>query len=305
LAPIALAVLALGYYGYTLWERAGQAAAQREQLLQDVETAAAAVPVDSDELTRLMQRLQKLPDAATARDLQLAAARVEFARGRADRAAALLSPLVEVPGASPAEQRFAAQVWRRKFELGAPDRPAATALLRQQHAFASAAYGEGNDPGDLFLAWLAAFRLPDPELAAPLAQRLAADHASSPEARFPALVAAASLDMPAAELENLRGQFAAPPAEIDAMLALLALQRGDLTTALGHVEPLLQRCPGVVEVRRAAAFVLHACALGSPAGSGDRAAWLQRRDLQLDWLFAQAPPDDGGRAAWASLREQR
>ncbi|MBL8724697.1 MAG: hypothetical protein JNK49_11660 [Planctomycetes bacterium] len=304
-APVALAVLALGAYGYTLWQRAGQAAAQREQLLRDVEAATAVVPPDSDELARLTQRLQKLPDAGVARDLLLATARVDFARGRVDRAAAVLAPLVEVPGASAAEQRFAAQVWRRKHELGAPDRPAAVALLRQQHAFASAAYGEGNDVGDLFLAWLAVFRLPDAELAPPLAQKLAADHGASPEARFPALVAAASLDMPATELETLRGQFTVPPAEIDAMLALLALQRGDLSAALGFVEPLLTRSPGVVEVRRAAALVLHACALGSPAGSPDRAAWLQRRDLQLDWLFAQAPPDDAGRATWATMREQR
>lgn len=305
LVPIALAVLAGGYYGYTLWQQSAAAAAQRAQLLADVETATAAVPLDNDELARLSQRLQKLPDAGSARDLQLAAARIEWARGRVDRAAALLSPLVEVPGATAAEQRVAARVWRRKHELGAEDRGAATALLRQMHAFASAAYAEGNDVADLFLAWLAAFRLPDAELAAPLAAQLAANHQSTPEARFPALVAAASLEMSAGELEALRDQFAAPPAELDAMLAVLALRRGELEAAMGWIEPALQRCPGVVEVRRAAALVLHACAMGSPAGSGDRAAWLQRRNLQLDWLFAQAPGDDAGRASWAQMREQR
>jgi hypothetical protein len=305
LLPLVLVVLAGGFFAFQAFQARSEAAAARRQLLEDVERATRARPLDSDELSRLVARMQKFDDFATARDLVAATVRVEMARGRVDRAAELFAPVANQPGATPAEQRLAAIVWLRRHEAGLPDRTAATAELQQAIEFAENAYADGQDAADLTVAWLAASRLPDHTRADRFADQLRTGHASSPGCKLANATRDFRLDMPRGDLEVLRREFDAPPAEIDAMLALVVLQAGDLPGAVAIVDPCMQRAPGVLAVRWAAALVFHTCALGSPEGSDQRTSWRARRDAQLDWLVQQAPADDERRPQWAAMREAR
>lgn len=304
LASLALAVLAVIFFVFQWLDRSSAATAERTLLFADIEREARKHPVDGDELSRLAVRVQKLPDANAAADAILAMARIESARGRVDRAAELLAPLANRPGATPGEQRLAAAVWLRQHELGAPDRSRAVALLQQALAFAERAYSDGQDSEDLLRAWLAALRLGDTERADQLAGQLIEGHGSTRGARLAQLVRNATLTMPRQDLEQLREQFELPPAELDVLLVTLLLQAGDVAAAIKLLEPLLLRAPGVIEVRRTAALAFHVCVLGAPEGSA-RQPWVQRRDAQLDWLALHASPEDTGRAGWAAMRNQK
>ena len=72
--------------------------------------------------------------------------------------------------------------------------------------------------------------------------------------------------------------------------------------ALQQAERALNRFAGVGGVRYVLAIVLHACALGSPAGSLDRGRFVERRDQQLDWLEQRAPADESLRQQWLQMR---
>lgn len=304
LAPLALALLAAIFFAFQWLDRVSAAAAERELLFADIEREAQKQPVDGDELSRLAVRLQKLPNADQAADVALAMARLEHARGRVDRAAELLAPLANRPGASPAEQRLAAAVWLRQHELGAPDRARAIALLQQALAFAERAYADGQRSEDLLHAWLAALRLGDTDRAGQLATQLLEGHHNTPGANLVQLVRTATLTTPRQDIDRVREQFPIPPAEVDVLLVTVLLQAGELDAAVKVLEPLLLRAPGVVEVRRTAALAFHVCVLGNPEGSA-RQPWVQRRDAQLDWLALHAAPEDSGRAGWAAMRNQR
>lgn len=305
LLPLVLAGAAAAFFVFRAYQTGAEAAAARQLLLEDVERATRARPLDSDELSRLVARMQKFDDFATARDLVAATVRVELARGRVDRAAELFAPIANQPGASPAEQRLAAVVWLRRHEAGLPDRAAAVAVLQQTIDFAEAAYADGQDAGDLTIAWLAASRLPDAARAERFAEQLRTGHASSPGCKLANAVRDFRLDTPRGDLEVLRREFESPPPEIDAMLALVTLQGGDLAGAVAVVDPCLVRGAGVLAVRWAAALVFHTCAVGSPEGSDQRTSWRVRRDAQLDWLVQHAAVDDERRPQWASMRDAR
>jgi hypothetical protein len=305
LAPVALAVVAAGYFVFQSVQSGRTEAAARAQLLLDVETETSKRPPNSDELSSLVARLQKFEDHATAHDLLAGFARIELARGRVLRAAELFTPIAGRPGASPAEQRLGARLLLRQYEQGAADRSTAQGLLQQVLTFAAAAYADSQEAADLTLEWLAASRLPDAERATRIATQLQQNHASSMGARLAKATADFRLDTPRADLETLRREFDEPPAEIDAMLGLVVLQTGDVGAAVSILEPALQRSPGVIPIRWAAALVFHACALGSPDESAARNDWLVRRDAQLDWLSEMAPTNDERRPQWATMRETR
>ena len=302
---LAALLLALGFLVFQ-WLRGGaQRAAARAQLLADVMTATQKRPVDTGELSHLVANLQKLPDHEGDRELTAALARIELARGRPERAQAMFLPIASQPGAAPAEQRLGAQILLRCHESGTADRATATAMLQQTMAFAAAAYADGHDADDLLIGWLAANRLPDAEREQRFAEQLRTDHADSPGAKLVQCKQSFRLEMPLAEITNLRAEFAQPPAELDAMHVAVVLQQGDLRGAVATAEPALQRTPGVDSVRHITAIVFHACAKGHPDSPEERAAWVARRDAQLDWLDAHAEPDDGRRAVWAAMRADR
>ncbi len=310
LVPIALVVLAAGYFAFQMVQGRMARDAERTQWLVDVETETKRRPLNSDALSDLVARLQKLDDHATARDLVAGLASIELARGRVPRAAELFLPIANQPGASPAEQRLGARILLNQYEQGTADRSTAQGMLQQVMAFSANAYSDGQDVVDLTREWLAASRLPDAARARQVAGQLQQNHASSPGAQLAKMTADFRLDLPEADLEMLRRDFdAAPwdgvPVEIEAMLALVVLQAGDMPKAVRIVEPALQRVSGVMAIRWAGALVFHACALGSPVDSAARQGWLVRRDAQLDWLSAQAPVDDERRPQWATMREAR
>ena len=95
------------------------------------------------------------------------------------------------------------------------------------------------------------------------------------------------------------------PAELAALVTFVALQRGKVPEALARAEKDLNRFAGVGGVRYVLAIVLHACALGSPGGSLDRASFVQRRDQQLDWLEERAPATESLRRQWQQMRAVR
>ncbi|MCA8954023.1 MAG: hypothetical protein KDE27_31225, partial [Planctomycetes bacterium] len=80
----------------------------------------------------------------------------------------------------------------------------------------------------------------------------------------------------------------------------LLLGEQDVEGAVARIESALARFGGVLDVRVAAALVFHACAEGSAQESAERAQWINRRNAQLDWLLAQAAPEDERRIAWAA-----
>ncbi len=305
LVPIVLVVLAIGYFAYQWIQARSDLAASRAQLLQDIQVVTRKRPLDGDELSRLVAKLTKIEGYATERDTVAAMVRIELARGRIDRAAEMFAPIANLPGATPAEHRLAATVMLRRHELGLPDRASAVGVLEQVVTFAESAYADGQDAADLTTAWLAASRLGNAARADGFAAQLQANHAGSPGAKFAKLVHDFRLEMPREEIDAVRREFDEPPAEIDAMLAMVVLQGGDMPGALALVEPALVRAPGLVEVRYAAAVVFHVCVLSSATGSEPRAGWVVRRDAQFDWLVAQAPVDDLRREKWSTMRAVR
>ena len=97
--------------------------------------------------------------------------------------------------------------------------------------------------------------------------------------------------------------FVKPPAELGAMKTLIQLEGGDIAGALKAAEDQANQSPGVQGVRLIAAFVLHGCALGSPEGSVDRAGFIRRRNVHLDWLDGRAPV--GQARQWDQMRKFR
>lgn len=303
--PLLLVVLAAGGFAWRVIATRSAAEAARQQLVRDVEQEVQKRPLDQDELSRLVARLQKCEGHDADRDLVGALARIELARGRVDRAVELFAPIGGRPGAGPGEQRLWAKLLLRQNEAGMADRTAAAGALQQAQVAAEAAYADGHDAADLSVAWLAAARLPDDAAAGRLGELLLADHASSPSARLVQATRGFSLDTPRRDLETLRDEFADPPPEIEAMLTLVVLQKGDVAGAVALVEPLLARAAGLLAVRQAAALVFHACAAGCAEGSADRASWAKRRDVQLDFLMSRAPAEDPRRAQWGAMQQVR
>lgn len=305
MAPLAVLVLGAGYYAFTAWRGAAARAAAASDVLAEVARELDKPEPDGNELSRLMAALKKLPDHDTAPELLAAAAGIELARDRAERAESLFAVVAARPGATPAQQRLGARILLRRHEGFAGDASQARGLLQQVATYAERAYGDGRDPADLLMAWQAQQRLGARSAAEAIAARLQAEHADSPAARLVALAASFDPAGSGQALDALAAEFDRPPVEIAAMQGLVVLQQGDVPRAVDLAEAALRRAPSVPVVRYAAALVFHACALASAMGSTDRDAWLARRDTQLDWLEERAAPDDPQRANWRALRQQR
>jgi hypothetical protein len=303
--PILLVLLALAALLWKWQQDRTDAAEAREQLVAQVVSAAGRAEPDSQELSLLAALLAKYPDRDTAPDLLAAAARIELARNRPERAEALFATRAAHPAASPAEQGLGAEILLRVQAAGVGDAAAATGKLRQAKAYAERAFEASGDPDDLLRAWQAASRLQDQAAVADAAGRLQAIAAESPAARLAQLAAQFDPSLPLARIDGLRGAFAVRPPELEAMHVLLLLQSGDVRGASLAAEALLLRAPGVLAVRWSATLVFHACVLGQQPGSGERAQWLDRRNHQLDWLLQNAPADDSRRSQWDTMRSAR
>ncbi|MBX3462435.1 MAG: hypothetical protein KF830_04650 [Planctomycetes bacterium] len=296
-----LALVAVVLVWRSLLQRS-EAAAARAELLRQVAAATERAEPEPGELSRLAALLAQEPERDEAADLLAAAARIELARQRPERAQALFGTRAATPGASPIEQGLGAEILLQLQQAGTGDATAAAGMLRQAEAFALRAHEASGDPLDLLRAWQAASRLGVKEAVdrhRDALQRLAAD---SPAARLAQLAATFDPSLPLRDLEALRAEFLRVPPELEAMRVLLVLQSGDVRGATAAAEAILLRAPGVLTVRWAAALVFHAAALAYPTDSAERAGWRQRRNHQLDWLLERAPADDGRRPQWDRMR---
>jgi hypothetical protein len=303
--PVALLVLAGLGWGVYAWLGAAAAARERDQLVAAIDVATAKQPVDGGELSRLTTLLRKLPEHDTAPPLLAAAARIELARDRADRANELFGALASRPGAPPRDQALGARILLRVQE-GDPTGPGvAQGILRQVIELALSAHATTRDPGDLLRAWQAARRANETARAAETATRLQAEHADSPEAGFVAFAGGFQPGVGVAAVERALAGVVPQPVEGLAMLAWAQLQANDVAAATATAEAALARAPGVGVVRLSAAFVFHACAVGSPDGSPQRASWVARRDAQIDWLERQEPRNEAWLEQCAELAKVR
>lgn len=296
----ALLVLGGGWAAFAHFRGQAALAEARQAALQAVDAAVAVRPADLDELGRCMASLRKLPDADTDRELRCAAARVELARDRAEIAEELCGSLAAEPAATVAEQRLAARILLRRHEADLGD--AAAGALRTALQYSERAYAADRLPGDLFRAWLAAMRAEQFEDGKRFAEQLQQQHQDSAEWRFVDVANGGARASGVVRVEACRDGLSDLPGEHGAMLAGAQLEVGQLPLAVASADLALARAPGLVVVRRIAAVAYHTCVLGSPADGADRADWVRRRDVQLDWLERQPRVDDLQRA---KLREMR
>lgn len=296
---------ALGAFGWQVWRKSEAAAAARADLVSRIATELGKAEPDTAELARLEVQVKKLPDADTARDLLAARARIELLRDRPERAFALFGDQSTAPGALPAERGLGADMLLRLAEIGTGDASEQKGqLLRAQEA-AAAAYAASNDVADLLHCWQAATRVGDDAAAKQFATQLREQHAGSPAAKLADVHATFDPKTDRARLDELRTEFARVPPELDAMRALALLQAADFENSLKTIDSLLVRAAGVPSVRWAAALVFFAWASSQKEGSVERAGWIERRDVQLDWLLQRAPGDDKTRQQWQAMRARR
>lgn len=296
----ALLVLSGGWAAFAYFRGQAAQAEARHAALLAVDAAVAVRPADLDELGRCMAALRKLPEVDTDRELRLAAARIELARDRAEIAEGLCGSLAAEPAATVVEQRLAARILLRRHEADLGDD--AVGALRTAQQFSERAYAADRLPGDLFRAWLAAMRAEQFEDGKRFAEQLQQQHPDSAEWRFVDVARGGSRTSGVAGVEACRDGLDDLPGEHGAMLAGAQLEAGQVPVAVASADLALSRAPGLVVVRRIAAVAYHTCVLGSPADSVDRADWVRRRDVQLDWLERQPRVDDPQRA---KLREMR
>lgn len=302
-----LPILALvGLVAWFAWSKiaAGMAVSEsRRQLFASVDEELAKEPIDSSALSRLVAQIEKLEDHATAQDALFAKARIEMARNRPERAYELFASTAVRSNASDAERRLLGTILVRRHQAGSADRSQALGWLRDGVGVLQPLAERTDSVDDWFAVWQAATRLADDELIARAHARLQELDRESRQARATAVAASFQPDAPPETLFALRAEFGDAPVELVAMAVLAQLQAGENAAAANDVDALLLRAPGVLGVRWCAAMVYHVCALTS-VDEVQRAAWQQRRNVQLDWLQQQAEPDDGRRETWAAMRSQ-
>ncbi len=306
LLPAVFLLLIAGVDGVQWWQESADRAADRLQLMADTREELGKEKPDRDRLGELMARLTQLPDAATAPDLLAAQAEIELLRGRPERAERLFGALAASPGATAAQQRLGARILIARQDSFGGDAASMQSMLQQVVTFSERAYADGGDARDAFRSWQGCKRLWDHAGAQRFAQQLAGDHAESKEHRLVALAANFDPSRDASALDDLLVDFDdPPPAELAALRTFGTLNRGDVPGALRQAEKDLNRCGGVGGVRYVLAIVLHACTLGSPEGSLDRAEFARRRDAQLTWLEERAPAGEALRQQWRQMRALR
>lgn len=291
-----------GYFAFQSWRSSAIRDIARSKLLLSATSELQKAAPDLDELSKLMAGLKRLPDSSIAAEILAVRAGIELARGNPEKADDLFGSIAAGPGALPADQRLGSRILLAKHEGFGGDVVVANTMLQQAQAMAKVAYSDSGDVADLFRAWLASIRLWDPS-AADLAQQLKAAHADSPENRMVELNADFKPMRDQSKIDDLMVDFVKPPAELGAMKTLIQLEGGDIAGALKAAEDQANQSPGVQGVRLIAAFVLHGCALGSPEGSVDRAGFIRRRNVHLDWLDGRAPVRQARQ--WDQMRKFR
>lgn len=299
---LAVIVAIAGYYIYGWWSDSSARAANRAKLLTDTVAELQKDVPSADVLSRLMAGMSRLPDGSTAIDLLAAQAEIELFRGRAERADNLFGAIASSPTASAEHRSLGARILIKKHEGFGGDKIEAKTMLEQVLTMAERAYAETRDVDDLFRAWQAATRAWDTR-SGDLASQLQANHQETPQSRLAQLNKNFEPIRDRQAVAELIVDFDAVPAELRAMQTIVTVHNEDVPGSLKAAEEHLLASPGTPCVRIALAYVLHICATGSAAESVDRAAFVNRRNQQLDWLDERAPEDK--RARWTPMRQLR
>jgi len=300
---LAVVIVAIaGYYIFGWWSDNAARAAARAKLLTDTVAELEKDVPSNDVLSRLMAGMSRLPDGSTATDLLAAQAKIELYRGRAERADNLFGAIAASPTASAEHMSLGSRILIKKHEGFGGDKVEAKTMLERVLTMAERAYAETRDVDDLFRAWQAATRLWDPR-AGDLASQLQANHQETPHSGLAKLNKNFEPIRDRQAVAELIVDFGVAPAELQAMHTIVTAHNEDVPGALKAAEQHLLVSPGTPCVRIALAYVLHVCATGSTAESVDRAAFVNRRNIHLDWLDARAPEDK--RARWTPMRQLR
>ncbi len=299
--PLLLLVGVGGYYVFQWFSARSEAASARAELLREVDEELATEPVDTSALSRLMARIDKLEDHTFAADLLSAQARIELVRGRPERAFDLFSSIGSQPEASEADRRLLTAILLRRHEAGGTDKAITEGWLRDAATRAVAIAERTGATDDWFVAWQASVRLDDADAVKRCREQLTAIDAESRQARLARAAADFRPEAPADALHAMRGEFSVVPIELAVMIAMVQLQAGETAAAVTEIEALLNRAPGLIGVRVAAAIVFHVCVLNSQDEAGKQ-RWRPRRNAQLDWLLDNASPEDTRRETWSQMR---
>lgn len=300
---LALVIVLGGWFAVQAFRGAAAAAAEKERVLAAAAAAAEQQPVDTAQLSRCVVDLQRIDGHDSDPECRFALARIELARDRAERAEELFAAIGGKPDAPPAWQQFVARVLLRRQEGDVGERT--VAVLRQVVELSRSAYAESRDAVDLLRGWQAAVRLADDAASKAFAQQLDSEQADSEAARFVRFASGFEPSQGVAAIAAAAAGIVPEPAEARAMRAMATLHLGDAGAALTLAEAALAYAPGVPSVRQATILAFHAAALGSPASSAERTRWLERRDVQIDWLVALPCWPEDRRVGLRALRDQR
>jgi hypothetical protein len=299
---IALVVGVVGFYGFQSWRVGAERAVIRSKLLMATASELAEETPDRDALSKLMARIRRLSDSSVSVELLALQAEIELVRGRPDRADVLFGSIASSPDALPADLRLGSRILLAKHAGFGGEVVEANTMLQQVQSMAEAAYGDSRDVKDLFRAWQASIRLWDSR-AADFAKQLKANHGEAPESRLAQLNEHFVAQRDQQLVADLLIDFTKVPAELRAIQTIVTLQGGDVPSARKDAEQHVIETPGVPGVRLVAAVVLHACAVGSAPESADRAVFVKRRNVHLDWLDKRAPADQEKK--WDAMRQVR
>lgn len=278
----------------------------RDRAIAEVSQIVSEPRPDQDRLGDCMTQLLMLEGASTDPVILQLRAEVEIARGRPDEAYRLFGAIGESPTAKAEQREVLARIQIARQDSFNGSDAAAREMLRQALSCSEAAYAHSGAVGDLFRAWQASRRLWDRARAKALAEQLAARHSGSREHRLVEIYDALDQTTDAVAVEDLLIDFGESlPAELAALRTAMLFFSNDLPAALAQARKDLNRFAGVGRVRFVLAAVLQAHVLSFPAGSSDRASYVDQRDEQLDWLLARAPQSEPQRKQWTAMRAVR
>lgn len=294
----ALVALGIGAYVFQIARQRAAVDAQMAQLLSDIDTAAAARPVDTAELSRLLKKVESA-DATDPR-VPLCMGKIELARGRWERAANALEPRIGIGSEDLAALRAGTEAYLMWAARGGKDANDRGVIARRALQLAESAFQLGGTCEDAFAAWQCGVRLPDDSVKKRYLDVLQERFADTLQARTVATLAKTELNQPLRPLQDLLREWNAPPVELSLGLAVLELQNNEIEAAHKRLDDLLNAAPNLIEVRNWAATVYHILALSSEGPAKD--SYRNKRDAQFAWLEQNAAADDSRRAKWQELR---
>ncbi|GAB4141188.1 MAG: hypothetical protein Fur0037_07950 [Planctomycetota bacterium] len=299
LVPVGLLAAAAGALAWQYWKASERRAEEIRRIISDVDRETGKDRPDTSELGRLKLRIERVDDRASAPELALALAKIEFARGRFSMAWEALAPLATAGDAALDELRFGARILL-VLHAQTGDRT----LAVQCRTLASRAHDISGVVPDLFVAWQAAHRIGDSAAAEEIVRRLKSDHEGSKEAKLVELIESPPED-PTGEtmrsaIAEVESAFAREPVELGLVRAVVQMKRGEILAARETLERLASRAPAVLDVRHLSAIACHLVAGSPDLPEAERRRARAERDAHLDYCIRHGQ-DDPRREQWLGL----